>query len=165
MAVTTDGIMTTALASVRTVLSESETFQALVGASDASEALAYIHYGRVVPGDRPFALVSLAEWEYQRVAGGAKSHFRPVSGAVAVLIAADISTEYVGDAGDAPENAYLEFLNRLEGVVVDLAAIAGVNQNLPIRHVGFWDEPPMLSGLNENDDYYFEWLILGWGGG
>ncbi|HEY1064808.1 MAG TPA: hypothetical protein VGE52_01805 [Pirellulales bacterium] len=132
----------------RTMLANSATFQAQVKAADAAAALRHIYGFYLFDRDRkvcpPFAMIYPAlgaapMWE--KVAVGSRNRLRP-SGAVDVALTDWISFGSDGASGcDSEFDSEMLFLNFMDGVAGDLAAMSAVNDNLALSRIEFAVEP------------------------
>lgn len=152
-------------AKLRAALSLSATFQAARGVGNAADALESIYLAAKFAKDerefaslRPFAVVGThAELGYDRDSGGTKNYL-VASGAVYFYLTAN-------DADPTnPGDASIEWDNLLGGVMEDLEALAGLDDNLSIRQMaiegyGHSDE----DGNRAQQPFWFALVRVEWG--
>lgn len=135
---------------LRDLLSESATFQAWVGAANATEALARIHYhGFKAPltKTRPYALVAPATFDsfhWEKTAGGASNHYS-VSGRLVMTLAQDVDSEQ--DVDDQRTT----FMNTTGPIIADVSRLSAVDDRLDM-FMGDRPETAILTGKNDNQD-------------
>jgi len=135
------GLITSSIYQVARLVSESSAFQTRVGAADAAAALLnvttwdYEDDPVALQAARPFACVWPADkFDLTQVAGGGNSLF---SGQMeVVLILSDIDRA-PGDRSASAAN----FAGWLDRVLADVAAAAGIDDRVPIKHVSFLQRP------------------------
>lgn len=118
-----------ALVALRTMISESSTFQAWTGTGSAGAALARIHYGAIdnpftATTPRPLAIVGYqtAEGHRRERVGAPRAYSH--SGVVKVLFLADVT------ASDAVGEKQIKFNNNAGTVVDDVEDIANAGATL-----------------------------------
>lgn len=143
------GPLTSAVYQLRRLLCESAAFRERVGAADEAAALPHVKTWdfeddpAALQAARPFAAVWPAdEFELARIAGGGQSLFD--GGGELVLIL----TDYDRQPGDREASAW-DFCGWLDKVLLEIAALAGVDDRLPIRHVSFLRRPLRTATKNE----------------
>jgi len=135
------GPITSAVYQLRRLVAESAAFQTRVGAADVAAAKA-----KVITWDyeddpvnlqkaRPFGGVWPADkFDLVQVAGGGQSLFS--SGGELVLILTDIDRH-----PDDREASAADFAGWVDTILLEIAAIAGVDDRLCIRRVTFLERP------------------------
>ena len=159
-AVATDGFWAP-IKHLEALVASSETFQAWVGADNATDALARIY---VVGEDsanvtRPFAVVSWGdEFGANKVAGGAKDHYK-YDGSLWLRFESDVSD----DDADSHEDAGRSHLGTVGDIVGEMLGEAGgPNGHLSIRRIGSAGLPQRSgeSITGEAGDFYVsEWNV------
>ena len=159
MAVVASGVLSLPLKYLRDTLAASASFQAWVGAADASAALAKI---LVVAGTTTgnYAVVDWADnWQREATAFGARNHFEQ-TGDLGVLL-------MQGTIGGRPEDeAAWTFLNTIGAIVAEMEALAGTPGYLDIRRFGFISRPrrPETDEAQTDGDFYEAILRVEYGG-
>lgn len=152
---------------LRRMVAASATFQAAVGAANATEADAHIRYKDADENvSRPCATIFSEDHSFGLIAGGSQNFLRP-NGTVFLWLAMDCV------AGDSDDESTIKFANFFGGVADDIAALSGADQtadsavpdsHLPIRemhNIG----PHMTPREMWNDVGKFMWgaWIVTWG--
>lgn len=155
----TSGPISTSLAILRTMLSESVTFQTWVGAADATEALDSILYVEKTDLERPFAVIDIGEgWESEQIAAGVNGSFVD-SGQLLLFFEADVAD------GATDGDALIDFLDPVGGSIQDIQVLSGQGGYISIHNITM-SEPPDRSDDNEKppegDHYNIEFTIT-WG--
>ena len=132
---------------VRNIVANSSTFQTLGGFADADEAKANVFAGvidRMDEGDlpRPHAVVTLGETTMAKSIGtGALVNSFAVRQAVYVHFECDVPNDpETVDYRDAPQDAYVYFLNKVGALLQDIATCSqGIHTQI-IQSVGLAGE-------------------------
>jgi hypothetical protein len=135
------GPITSSIYQLRRLVAESAAFQTRVEAADATAALAKIKTWDyeddpvALQRARPFACVWPADrFDLVQISGGGQSLF---SGQVELVL---ILTDIDRGSGDR-EVSGANFAGWLDLVLQDVAAAAGVDDRVPIKHVTFLQRP------------------------
>lgn len=148
-------------AKLRTMLSESASLQAWVGAASAAAALASIHVGYLDVADlgegtlvsaRPFVLIGPMGYSLTRQAGGYQNVPAP-DGSIQVLFEAN-----AGEGDSAAE--ILGFHATCVNVMHDVWNLSGVSDHLSVVATSLL-RPPMRS-VPEEGDTDGDYLEAGW---
>lgn len=179
MTVTATSILATPADTLREMLAACPALRTWFGAADAAEAKLRIHIGGVpepvadegftkaqLESARPLALIHIEPRgggaSFKANAGGARNYFRH-TGVLSLIFEADIASANVGN----PQDAYLEFINAVGGVLDELMALAATSTYLDLRSLDI-AEGPWRVPEDENTgggDYFFVALSVAWGGG
>jgi hypothetical protein len=148
------GLLSEPLATVRRMVAASTSFQAWVGASDATSASAAVYLVTSPRHPRPrFALVDLGEFGRDRVVVTTARRFAQREGStILVYLRADV------DEADH-DDALLGFCNAVGGIWSDLEEAAGVisKRNLSIRAIDLVIAPTrIVPEKRERAGDYFE---------
>jgi hypothetical protein len=145
---------------LRTLLANSVTFQALVGAGDATEAATKIDYPAIDDSSysRPRALIyQHDEWDHPAVSRGAAAYFAE-GGTLYLALERDISSSYQADGQE--ENAYLEFVNQVGTILTELEALANTAGYLQVRRIRPAEGPERLAIERETGGEHFYRVVL-----
>jgi hypothetical protein len=147
----TSGPLSIPLATLKTMLSKSATFQAWVNAATEAEALASIHVVSVESEDerRPFAIINIgAKWASNLSAGGAGNFF---------INDGELILAFEADVAEVSESlAVYEFLDKIGAIIEEIQALSGLGGYLSFHSIEC-SEPPVRSVDNElptEGDYY-----------
>ena len=171
MTVAPAGPLSLPLDRLKTILSNSTTFQTWVSAASAALALPFIHLVAVSDPSRPHALIGRA------LGSGAARGVRSIqggstfehSGRLLLRFEADIHADNI----DVPSDAEFEFTNNVGAVLAELEAASGEVADLQITS---WSEfqPPQRSARDEKQasgggsdggEYYQATYAIEWSGG
>lgn len=161
MPVTPSASLSLSIDAARALIAATPTFQALVGADDATEALEFIYVGGIPKGTAaPVAMVDVGDdFNFAISAGGAANYFRD-GGGIAFYLEADIAEAN----RDGYTDAAYDFYNTVGGIVNDFDALAGTAGMLAVRNVSTKAGPFRSDPHTEpNEHYYAVWLELLWG--
>lgn len=155
------GLITSGVYQLRRLVSESTAFQTRVEAADATAAALkvkvwdYEDDPAALQRARPFACVWPADqFDMTQVAGGGQSLFS--GGMDLVLILTDVDRA-PGDREASGDN----FAGWLDLVLQDIAALAGVDDHLPIKSIRFLQRPARSAAKDEpSAGAYWEAAIL-----
>ena len=163
MAVAPSGIFSIQLSILRTMISQSTSFQAWTGTANAAAALARIYFEAQDNSDvvRPFALVFMGnEYVQQSIAGGASTVFQP-TGQLVMMLEDDVAAENA----DSHADAYFAFSNELGGLIEDLMDLSNTDSLLSFESIALTGGP---SRTEKNDrvslgDVYTASYNMNWG--
>ncbi len=146
---------------LKTLLSNSATFQSWVGAADAAEALASIYMVRVDEETftRPLAVIDIGEKYYSNIRSGGGANFFQKRGELLLMFEADVVE------GSTSEEAVLNFLDNVGGCLADMEELSGTPEFLSLHEIEF-DEAPTRSIDDEEPpegDFYRVKFIVTWG--
>ena len=162
--------LTNPMTALRTLVANSASFRTLVGAADATAALAYIHRVGVDPdankslaGLRPFALVAYhvpLDLDDEAQFGGDGNTYVD-KGKLGLWFQVDVAS---GDASDH-EDAEISFLNTIGDIVAEMEALAGRDEYLNITLLRGSDGPTRSSRQEKTltEDYYQIGFDVEWG--
>ena len=157
------GQIGTAMVALRTMISESETFQNAVGVEVAANALPYIHLAEytlededVTDFDRPFCLICRSGSD--NFEKDSLDTFNP-SGTFTLRFEQEIPEAYKS-AGVA-DNAEIYFTNFIDGVIADCYDLAALPGYLMIRNFETVDGPYRIK--EKNTEVYGIEKSVGWG--
>lgn len=151
------GAMGKAAANLRTLVSNSSTFRTATAAGDAAAALAFIHLAAYEPESsftRPFAVICRQVDESPVVGSGGWLG----NGVLELWLEKGISEAYRAD--DEADNAELEFLNFVDGVIADCQALSGGAGEYLVTRTWRIDDGPALIG---DDGVYMIKIAVEWG--
>lgn len=134
MAVTATGAMGVRASAIKTLLSESSTFQTMVGAANATAALAFIHVVFLEDDDTipPFAVIGFDGDLTRTVVSSSPDDFSFFDGVETVITILDvIAPENLDDK----EDAFYDFDNKTEAILDEIAAISQSTGKLVITSV------------------------------
>ena len=157
----TSGPLSVPLDLLRTMLSESATFQTWVAAADATEALDSIHLVELEEGDvvRPLAVIDIGEeWSSTQFAAGVNGTFIN-SGQLLLFFEADVAE------GATEGEAVIAFLDEVGGCIQDIQVLSGQGGYISIHSVEM-AEPPMRAVDDEEPpegDFYRIKFVIEWG--
>jgi hypothetical protein len=146
MAVTPSGIFSIQLSILRTMISQSSSFQTWTGTANAAAALARIYFEAQDDSSvvRPFALVFMGnEYVQQSIAGGASQVFQP-SGQLVMMLEDAVAPGNAASHADA----YFAFANELGDLIEDLMALGGTDSLLSFESIALTGGP----GRTEKND-------------
>ena len=137
------------------MVAQSITFRMRAGVATVEQALQRVHYPYLHAPDqksmRPFAMIESRDYGWSFIAGG-DQHFLWPDGAL-VLTLAD-NDKYPNSERDG----FIHFMNFVDGVLTDLAALAGVDDNLALT--GIEQVQPALRTKPSDEaqgDVYWSW--------
>lgn len=144
------------IANLRRLLSESATFQTIVGAGNATDALPYIYLGEASddgtqgrpraivgsPGGRRLCKTSTTGWKLEG----------------ALFVALEFNTDPVAST---VQDAYATFAQQVEDILDEMATLAGQDDYLDVIEFQEIEEPMLCDGslLKEGESAYWmtEW--------
>jgi hypothetical protein len=139
MAVTPSGIFSIQLSILRTMISQSTSFQTWTGTANATAALARIYFEAQDDASiaRPFSLVFMGnEYVQQSIAGGASQVFQP-SGQLVMMFEDAVAPGNAGSEADS----YFAFANEIGDVIDDLLALGGTDSLLSFESIALTGGP------------------------
>lgn len=160
MAITATGVVGKKVSKLKTMLSESSTLQARIPSGSAAKALGYIHHPTYfVDNDDeyrfPFVVIERGPgFGYSEIGGGAGNLLRPY-GSLRIKIAE--RDRFPSDI----DSSLTDFSNFAEGVISDLAGVAGADDNLTIVGVEQEDEP-FFHELGSRQRYWWQPFVIRW---
>lgn len=160
------GYLSAVYSNCATLLANCATWKTLCGASDATEALAYIHIGEMPAEDaeRPWASVFAGDdLRVSRIGAGLANEYQ-WGGNLHLLIELEPSADCYG-SGAAGENlAELEAHNRIGALVSEMAALSGSGTYLDVAEFSY-EQPPLRSDESQGEAtrYYQTVLNIQWG--
>jgi hypothetical protein len=165
MTVTATGVISVPLSALRTMVSQSATFQTWVGAANAAAALASIHMVGLAEADvaRPFALVTLGD-NWRRTYAGTNRF--TMNGELFLVLEGEVDAANVDDFADAE----FEFTNTVGGIIEDLEALseseALIVQSIRVQDAPqrSWRDEKASEGEYYNCVFAFEYGLNGGGG-
>ena len=158
------GPLTSSVYQLRRLVAECVSFQERVEAEDADGAKEHIKTWDYeddpveLQRARPFACVWPADrFDLERIAGGGQSLFG--SGGQLVLILTDVDRH-----PDDREASAAEFAGWLDKILLEMAAIAGVDDRLCVRRVSFLSRPLRTATKDEPSAgaYWETALMIEW---
>jgi hypothetical protein len=122
---TATGIHMKSLDRVQRLLAASATFQDLVGAADADEALLSVHCPEATDEDvRPYAIVGPApDWRTRKVGTAMWAS----EGEAQITIEASVPEAH----SESTKDELVYFKNRADGIVTDMQVLAGRGESVP----------------------------------
>ena len=160
MSVTPTGPLSKPLNRLRTLLSESATWQTWTGSADATEALEHIYLVEADPDEvtRPFAVVGFGDsYNARAEAGGAGQVY--VDGGELFLMFEDEP-----DSEHSAADAELTFLNNVGNSLSEMLEISGTDAYLTIEEITLdWGPARSRREEGDEDDYYQIAWRVNWG--
>jgi hypothetical protein len=162
---TPTGVLAKAIDLMRDMLAASSSFQALTGSVDAAEAKTYTYYcvlphvtgeayNDTVIAARPYIVVAPGDgYTQNRVANGIRTRLT-TGGTILLYVETAIPTAYATD--ELMDEAYLWFLNELDGILADVQEQSGTGGKLNITEiVGMgWPERAEAKVVHEVGDHF-----------
>jgi hypothetical protein len=147
------------------LLVESEAFRKRVGAADAAACKTNVHYaekgldellkaGDTLAGQRPFAVVGVAQHSYAQIGQGAAIDLGATGGAYIVF----------SDNPREPKDSkasFIDFLDWIGSCIEDVAALVGQDDHFPFTAIHMVYDPhrPNISART-SDDYWVAAYVL-----
>jgi len=165
MAVTPTGPLSLPIYNLQTLLANCSAWQMWLGVSTvaAARARTYMAYVSASSLTRPFAVITQGDsWSYNMIAGGARNHFQE-GGSLVLMFEAGVSVAYQAEA--AVDDAALEFLNNVGGVIDDMSELAGSGGYLSIQRIMQRDPPERNFPNRSGEGDHFHWMSFNveWG--
>lgn len=147
MPITPTGIYAGAMATLRTMLSNSASFQTEVGADDAAEALAFIYQVRIDdPTQDCFIILGFGPVSRQIVSRGARNYFTG-NGQLNMKLIREVKDSEKADYSDT----FVAFGNLIGGILADVEALSGTGGNLNITGFEVGEAMDSVEKLEDND--------------
>lgn len=148
---------------LKTLVSESSTFQTAVGAENAAAALASIHIGCIddPSTEAAYALIVNSGNDKNDAdstnAGGSRQFLK--GGDVELWLYRPIAEDYQDEHGDA----LIDFENFYEAVLDEIMELAGTPGYLVINNWSLIDQPARNEPESKEKDMYQARIMISWG--